>query len=213
MNICDKARDILNYIKTRQVKEFEELQRHLESLDSPIEQILLAEMRKKWKGGITGGTLVGDLPFGLIGSLGLSGMFTFLVHSQVEIKTRKGNKYRADFLINLYRFRSSLTEQDDMDLIKITEMIIEVDGHEFHEKTPQQASYDRRRDRELMLAGYFVLRFTGSDVYNNPEQCVEEIELQLQKLAVSALKEYIDNNKLEDFILLDPEEYRKKWKS
>lgn len=53
-------------------------------------------------------------------------------------------------------------------------LAVELDGHDFHEKTKEQASKDKRKDRALVLAGYTVVRFTGSDVWNNPFLCCRE---------------------------------------
>lgn len=43
-------------------------------------------------------------------------------------------------------------------------VVVECDGHNFHERTPQQASEDRRRKRALELLGIPLLPFTGTDV-------------------------------------------------
>lgn len=50
------------------------------------------------------------------------------------------------------------------------------DGHEFHEKTKQQAQYDKKRDRKLTKLGYKILRFTGSEIYNDVRKCIMEVE-------------------------------------
>lgn len=52
---------------------------------------------------------------------------------------------------------------------------VEVDGHEFHEKTKEQAQRDKRRDRMLVKAGFTALHFTGSEVYRSPKKVVDEI--------------------------------------
>jgi hypothetical protein len=52
---------------------------------------------------------------------------------------------------------------------------VEVDGHDFHERTKEQASRDRSRDREALIAGWDVVRFTGSDVYRDARRCVLDI--------------------------------------
>ena len=52
---------------------------------------------------------------------------------------------------------------------------IEVDGHNFHERTKEQAALDRSRDRGLTLAGWSVLRFTGSEVWHDPESCAMQV--------------------------------------
>lgn len=52
---------------------------------------------------------------------------------------------------------------------------IECDGHEFHEKNKEQAARDKRRDREILAAGYPVMRFTGSEIFRDAIGCAEQI--------------------------------------
>lgn len=52
---------------------------------------------------------------------------------------------------------------------------VELDGHDFHERTREQAKRDKARDRALVTAGWVVLRYTGADVYANPEAVLDEI--------------------------------------
>jgi very-short-patch-repair endonuclease len=52
---------------------------------------------------------------------------------------------------------------------------IECDGHDFHEKTKAQAAHDKRRDRDIQRAGFDILRFTGSEIWNNPVNCAVEV--------------------------------------
>jgi len=52
---------------------------------------------------------------------------------------------------------------------------VECDGHDFHEKTKEQAKKDRQRERALTSAGYTVVRFTGSEIYKDPYKCAEEL--------------------------------------
>ena len=54
-------------------------------------------------------------------------------------------------------------------------VIVECDGHDYHEKTKAQASNDKRRDRELKMQGYDVLRYTGSDIWRDPRRCADEV--------------------------------------
>lgn len=54
-------------------------------------------------------------------------------------------------------------------------IIIECDGHDFHEKTKQQASRDKKRDRDLTTLGYAIYRFTGSEIFKNPSRCFDEV--------------------------------------
>lgn len=53
-------------------------------------------------------------------------------------------------------------------------LAIECDGHEFHDRTKQQAAYDRARDRELLLRDVTTIRFTGSEIFHSPERCAAE---------------------------------------
>jgi hypothetical protein len=54
-------------------------------------------------------------------------------------------------------------------------LAIELDGHEFHERTPEQATADKARDRALLAAGWPVIRFTGREVNANPGECVDQV--------------------------------------
>jgi hypothetical protein len=49
--------------------------------------------------------------------------------------------------------------------------VIECDGHDFHERTKEQAAHDKRRDRHMQGLGLKVLRFTGSEVWADPFGC------------------------------------------
>lgn len=53
-------------------------------------------------------------------------------------------------------------------------IVIECDGHDFHEKTKEQAAHDKARDRDLQSRGYRVFRFTGSEIHRDPVACVYE---------------------------------------
>ena len=55
-------------------------------------------------------------------------------------------------------------------------IIIECDGHDFHEKTKEQAKKDKARDRELIKLSFIVLHYTGSEIYNEPDKCYKDIE-------------------------------------
>ena len=74
-----------------------------------------------------------------------------------------GNGYRADFFIH--------DAGHPLDI----KMIVECDGHDFHEKTKEQAQNDKRRDRLFDRHGYKVLRFTGREIYSDPFKYAKEI--------------------------------------
>jgi very-short-patch-repair endonuclease len=54
-------------------------------------------------------------------------------------------------------------------------LVIECDGHDFHERTKEQAAHDRARDRAMQEAGYTVFRFTGSEIYRDPVKCARQV--------------------------------------
>lgn len=71
--------------------------------------------------------------------------------------------YRVDFLLRLpVRGAQSV------------DVVIECDGHDFHERTKHQARRDKARDRYLESLGYRVVRFAGSEIWANPLRCAEQ---------------------------------------
>ena len=61
-------------------------------------------------------------------------------------------------------------------------IFIECDGHEFHERTKEQAERDRARDRAVQAAGIPILRFTGREIVRDSAACILEIETMAGKL-------------------------------
>lgn len=51
---------------------------------------------------------------------------------------------------------------------------VELDGHDYHEKTREQVIARNRRDRDLMSARWRVLHFSGSELHRNPMAAVVE---------------------------------------
>lgn len=60
-------------------------------------------------------------------------------------------------------------------------LVIECDGHEFHEKTKEQVIKGNERDYNLKLSGYEVLHFSGSQIFNEPLKCAFEIFDYIEK--------------------------------
>lgn len=52
---------------------------------------------------------------------------------------------------------------------------VELDGHDFHERTKEQAARDRSRDRAMQNDGWQVIRFTGSELWKDPVACVQAV--------------------------------------
>jgi very-short-patch-repair endonuclease len=58
---------------------------------------------------------------------------------------------------------------------RVAKLIVECDGHDWHEKTKAQAQRDKARDRYCVRVGWKVLRFTGSEIVRNADGCAEEV--------------------------------------
>jgi len=52
---------------------------------------------------------------------------------------------------------------------------VECDGHDFHERTKEQAERDRSKDRAFQAEGIPVLRFTGREIWRDVGAVTSEI--------------------------------------
>lgn len=59
--------------------------------------------------------------------------------------------------------------------LELTKAVVECDGHDFHERTKEQAERDRVRDRRLQALGYRVFRFTGRELNRSAVTCAIEV--------------------------------------
>lgn len=84
------------------------------------------------------------------------------VMPQRKIKLSK--EYRVDFFIVSLDHRR-----------RCQKIVVECDGHDFHERTKEQAARDRSRDRDFTKAGYTVFRYTGSEIHKDPYKCALEV--------------------------------------
>jgi very-short-patch-repair endonuclease len=139
------------------------------SLESPIERLLLAALQ----GQVALGTWCGMQAVVLsprcraVASDVLTarpGFRPLIIEPQKEVCG-----CRVDFLITTCR-----STWDDA-LIGEAKLVVECDGHDFHERTEEQARRDRSRDREFQSAGYTVFRFTGAEIWKNAWACAYQI--------------------------------------
>lgn len=99
--------------------------------------------------------------------------------SEIEIEPQAQlGEHRVDFLLT-YR-RMTRPEQSDparpallhaRPRLEAARLIVECDGHDYHDRTKKQASTDRARDRSLQSFGLSVYRYTGSDIWQHPFRC------------------------------------------
>lgn len=98
---------------------------------------------------------------------------SLLVQCQAPI-----DQYRVDFLIFGYDYLRSDWDDNAGKLVHDPKLwrplVVECDGHDFHEHTKEQAARDRARDRHLFLKKYPVFRFTGSELWRDPIGCAKQ---------------------------------------
>ncbi len=63
----------------------------------------------------------------------------------------------------------------------LLKFFVEIDGHDFHEKTKEQVKLDKQRERELADECDALIRFSGSEIFNDPQGCVHETMRILRK--------------------------------
>jgi very-short-patch-repair endonuclease len=193
----DKLRTLADRYLDRQERILNALLRRCES---PIEQMLLTAFfvgsesgSAPWPGDVPGWTpdlgevYVGELRFDPVG------------YHDFEFDTpRVGIQHARDSLVGVARLEGVLLVQHEvtvgnkdyrLDFAVVGwsddgqvpyRIAIDVDGHDFHERTKEQAARDRSRDRALLCAGWQVLRFTGSEVYRDATGCVGQVAAAIE---------------------------------
>lgn len=97
------------------------------------------------------------------------GAFVCALKPQVKFTKDKKN-YIVDFVLDF----TETTSNKWMTPYQKLKYVIEIDGFEYH-SSKKQVNYDYKREQELQMAGYKVVRFTGSQVYNSPYECVNTL--------------------------------------
>jgi very-short-patch-repair endonuclease len=121
-------------------------------LDSPIEQAFAASL-------VMRGRLIGAP---ISGSRERAVAFhaqCYFIEPQVQIE-----QYRVDFLLGIGAYADDLSKC----------VVVECDGHDWHERTKEQAAADKARDRFLAMKVARVIRFTGSEIFKSPGDCSTE---------------------------------------
>jgi very-short-patch-repair endonuclease len=94
--------------------------------------------------------------------------------SPVELQFAKGAIARGIELTPQWKiYAGEAVYRTDFAIVN-RKLAIEIDGHEYH-KTKEQRTNDTRRQRALELAGWRVIRFTGSEIHANLKGCLEEL--------------------------------------
>ena len=122
---------------------------------SPIEQIMYVALSVAFA----------DLDSSMIGTKD-NPIGQLFFETQKEIHTSSGKHYYADFSVEKYN-----TDADDSETV----LLVECDGHDFHEKTKKQVTDRNKRDLDLKMDGYDVIHFSGSQIYDDPFECAKEV--------------------------------------
>jgi very-short-patch-repair endonuclease len=144
---------VKNHLIRKMLSNAESLLTTVEECESPIEQLLAMELEFQ-----------ANVIESVIGKY-------CIVSPQAQI-TANGKNYRVDFLIGYLA-------PDGRDY----QVVVECDGHDFHEKTKEQAKKDKARDRALQAQGITVLRFTGSEIWESPHKCAREVTETIKSIS------------------------------
>jgi hypothetical protein len=101
----------------------------------------------------------------------------------------KSGADRVDFLFKLIHWGDKSWEI-------LGSLVVELDGHDYHERTKEQARRDRSRDRRMTANGLTFLRFTGSEIHANIGDVWLEVEGVLSSIANEAMS---SGDELESF--------------
>lgn len=134
--------------------------------ESPIEEIFLAafysqSLHRDFFDIVMLGKPIGDMSKG-----------KFQGETIYILQQAKVGRYRVDFLI--------IDASCPLEIADPRFMIVECDGHEFHEKTKEQVERDKKRDRYFQSKNFKVLRFSGSEIWKDAFGCVEEVIANLR---------------------------------
>lgn len=102
----------------------------------------------------------------------------FLLEPQYESKKITGI-YRIDFLVDCVGFVINYEDcfsEKAIFTVPSPNIGVEIDGHVWHEKTKEQAQYHKERERFLISKGWKLYRYTGAEVYKNPDACLDDLE-------------------------------------
>lgn len=101
--------------------------------------------------------------------------YAFGLAGQYEVVASDGSRFRLDFAVPDFQ------------------VAIELDGHEFHERTKDQVAYRNMRDRKLTADGWQVFHISGSELWRSPLERVSEVYSFCSRLALVRQEERWSN--------------------
>lgn len=163
-NLVDRVKEIMN----QKIIDYKrELLSSLYYCESPIEQILSMEI------------------VDLIKQYASSDVIDIVSNNNQEYIKCDDKTYRVDYLLEI----AFLFNGEYKELIKL---VVECDGHDFHEKTKEQVMSDNQRNRDIENQGYYILHFSGSELYHNSAKCRREINKFIKRKYTQFLQKQIE---------------------
>lgn len=160
----DPYKRLLSSVIAEVTAEFESMQGDLPA-DSPIERLFITALCSACSFLPTSQRLFIVAEDGeAVERIKVMGKSFVIVEAQKQIEN-----WRVDYLIHAYDNGWPNRSEGWMRLI------VECDGHDFHERTKAQAARDRSRDRRAQDLGIPMYRFTGGEIWNDPLGCAQQV--------------------------------------
>jgi|APSaa5957512622_1039677.scaffolds.fasta_scaffold15385_1 very-short-patch-repair endonuclease len=172
----DKCLEALTDHFDTSMEDFKEEGQGYGPIDSPIERMLYAALwvtRAKanqgtsdvdpiWHRSKYGSKTEGLTPVGHV------------IYGVDIIPQRKIGKYRVDFLVER-SFDISITGESPSTVNQSNSVVVECDGHDWHERSEEDRRCEKQRDRYIISKGYKIFRFTGKEITDDPFEVASEI--------------------------------------
>jgi len=147
------------------------LSRAIDACDSPIEVLFLCAFIKAGVDDNAGLFFFGPRPEYLPNYHERDAGVFISIQQQYKV-----GDYKVDFYIEQQGTRGDCETNPTNGHGKL---IVECDGHDFHDRTKEQAARDKARDRKITESGMPIFRFTGSELWKDSgacgAQCVAEL--------------------------------------
>lgn len=114
------------------------------------------------------------------------------LRTQVPVSV-DGQNFRLDFQVAVDLCGASRISGDDSAIPDVPKIAVELDGHGFHEKTPDQVARRNMRDRLLQRDGWKVFHYSWNEMTSRPSKCVAEVWTYAEDAFAAALCGQVDS--------------------
>jgi len=91
-----------------------------------------------------------------------------LLNALLSVLGGSSRSLRVRTQVSIGPYRADMVLSDSAEQL----LVVECDGHDFHDRTKGQAARDRRRDREILeMLDLITIRFTGREIHQAAEEC------------------------------------------